>query len=180
MKNTFWITTALFFTAFIAIVLTYYPKLIIMSGYAAKMVCSCTFIGGYSEEVIKNQDLDFAPINLTSIKIDHNERTVTASVFGFNAKTAVFREGVGCALVTNISTKEAYKPDFKLHNNQHDSLLNWFDDKTLPTNPQLASAINNAFDENDPDDPEKNTRAVIVIHKGRLIGEQYWQRLRNV
>lgn len=173
MKFLKWILISVGSCAFIAAVLTYYPKLVIMSGYTAKIACSCTFIGGLDEETIYNKELNFNPLKTMKFKVDRSNKTVTASVFGLQRKTAVYREGLGCALLTELKPKEAYRTDFEPYKQKHDSLSNWFENRTKPTTPALAEAINQAFAEPDPSSPTKNTRAVIVLHKGQLIGEKY-------
>ncbi|MDW3211206.1 MAG: serine hydrolase [Reichenbachiella sp.] len=173
MKILKWIIVATACCGFIAAVLTYYPKLVIMSGYAAKIVCSCTFIGEMDEETIINKELNFKPLQLITFKIDKNKKTATASVFGLHPKTAVYREGLGCALLTDLKANEAFSSDFTLHEQKHDSLIHWFEKRTVSTTSSLAKAINDAFIENDPNSPTKNTRAVVILHKGQLIGEQY-------
>ncbi|MEO9804037.1 MAG: serine hydrolase [Reichenbachiella sp.] len=173
MKKFRWILLAFAFCVFLTAVLTYYPKLVIMSGYAAKMACSCTFIANLDEESIYQKELNFNPLNLVKFKIDHEKKTATASVFGLHPKTAVFRNELGCALVSELKPDEAYKADFKLNETVHDSLSGWFATRTQPTSEALAAAINSAFIEDDPEQPAKNTRAVVVLHKGQLVGEQY-------
>ncbi|MEO9967891.1 MAG: serine hydrolase [Reichenbachiella sp.] len=173
MKNIRWILLASVFCGIAAAVLTYYPKLVIMSGYSAKMACSCTFIGGLDEEIIYGKELNFNPLKLVKFKIDRENKTATASLFGLYPKTAVFREGLGCALLSELEAENAYRADFKLHEIKHDSLKNWFETRRSPTPPALATVISNAFLEENPESPNINTRAVVVLHKGMLVGEQY-------
>ncbi|SMD38071.1 hypothetical protein SAMN04488029_3617 [Reichenbachiella faecimaris] len=173
MKIFKWIIIATLSCGFVAGVLTYYPKLVIMSGYSAKIACSCTFIGGLDKETIYAKELNFSPANLVKFEIDTAQQTVTASVFGLQKKTAVYREGLGCALLTELKPKDAYRTNLKLHKTPDDSLLNWFDNRKKPTSSALSTAINKAFTEVDLRSPTKNTRAVVVLHKGKLIGEQY-------
>ncbi|MEP2024966.1 serine hydrolase, partial [Reichenbachiella sp.] len=173
MKILKWIVVATLFCGFVAGVLTYYPKLVIMSGYSAKVACSCTFIGGLDEETIYNKELNFAPANLVKFKVDRINQTVTASVFGLQKKVAVYREGLGCALLTDLGPKDAFREKIQPHQPKHDSLVNWFDHRVNPTSEALSNAINKAFEEKDPSNSTKNTRAVLVLHKGNIIGEQY-------
>ena len=173
MNSFKWPIIAVVSCGLIAGILTYYPKLVIMSGYSAKIACSCTFIGGLDEETIYNKELNFKPVDLIKFKIDQENKTATASVFGLYPKTAVYRPGLGCALLTELEVEDAYRIDFKPYEIKHDSLKNWFETRTKATTPLLAEAINNAFKEDTPGENRKNTRAVVVLHKGQLIGEQY-------
>lgn len=173
MKFLKWIIVAALFCGIVAGILTYYPKLVIMSGYTAKIACSCTFVGGMDEETIYAKELNFIPLNSMKFKVNRSNKTVSASVFGLHRKTAVYREGLGCALLTELAPDQAYRSDFVPYTQKYDSLANWFEDKTTLTSPALANAINQAFEEPDPAAPSKNTRAVVVLHKGQLIGEKY-------
>lgn len=173
MKFLKWVLVALLFCGFISGVLTYYPKLVIMSGYTAKIACSCTFIGGLDEETIYDKELNFNPLRSMKFKVDRAKKTVTASVFGLHPKTAVYREGLGCALLTELKPADAYHADFEPYPLKHDSLRNWFDKRSKPMTPSLNRAIDQAFIEEDPNSPSKNTRAVVVLHRGKLIGEKY-------
>ena len=173
MKIVKWIFIAIVCCGFIAGVITYYPKLVIMSGYTAKIACSCTFIAKMDEETIYNKELNFKPLRLVKFKIDKEEKTATASLFGLHPKTAVYREGLGCALLTELNPEDAYRANFQLHKQKHDSLIHWFKKRSVPSSSALTNAINDAFIEADPNFSTKNTRAVVVLHKGQLIGEQY-------
>jgi hypothetical protein len=73
-----------------------YPKLSIISSYAAKKMCSCTFIAERSQESIQTQDLGMGPLAYSSTTIDRENKRVTSSVFGLNAKTAEYRGKLGC------------------------------------------------------------------------------------
>lgn len=173
LKNLKWILIALIFCGLSAAILTYYPKLVVMSGYAAKMACSCTFVAGLDEETIYQEDLNFGPLKIVDFNIDRDHKTVQASVFGLHAKVAIYRKGLGCALLSEMSPEEAYQANFKNYAQKHDSLIHWFDKKQRPASVALAQSINEAFVEPNPEAPSKNTRGVVVLHKGVLIGEQY-------
>lgn len=155
-----------------------YPRLNIITGFAAKNVCSCTFEAGRDLRSIEENDNGFTPVSYAKNKINLDEKSVTSSVFGLKPRKAVYKEGIGCILLPEKSTKGTtanYKPNRK------------FSQSSLPYpygngNPKdssfstvhyeaLQAAVDNAFDK----DAEKikRTRAVVVLYKDHLIAEKY-------
>jgi len=137
------------------------------------------FVAGINEEIVKTEDVNFDAMSLASSNIDYENKTVTASVFGLNSKTAYFTKNMGCVLVNKLPPSKiyTYKSDWKII--KHDSLENWFtyiDTIEYLTNEQtlnLEEAINNGFIEEDTLLIKKNSRAALVLYKGQLVGEQY-------
>ena len=156
-----------------------YPKLIIITGYAAKNLCSCVFVAEIAEEQAINEDLNFNIISLASTKVDYTNKSVTAAVFGLNAKTAYFQGPTGCTLVNNIEPEQAYRYPQQWNIPKSDSLEHWFtyiDTIEYLSDKQgsnLQNALANAFVEADEAQPLKNTRAALVLYKGQLVAEQY-------
>jgi CubicO group peptidase (beta-lactamase class C family) len=155
-----------------------YPKLSIISSYAAKKMCSCTFIAERSQESIQNQDLGIGPLAYSSTKIDRKNKKVTSSVFGLNPKTAEYRGKLGCVLIQGNDDFNVKFPDSNLQTNDLPNVNFPYGDKVeiYKTNgidhDLVKQAVQNAFD---PDlaMTAKRTRAVVVLHKDSLIYEQY-------
>lgn len=153
-----------------------YPKLSILTGFAAKNVCSCTFLAGRKLESIEAGDNNFLPVFYAKNVINHEKKSVTSSIFGLTKRKAVFRDGVGSVLLpeneaevkgdvsvpSRISGKspEPYKIQFPKKNNLS---------KKGPD--LLEKAVFNAFDPEGISDIK--TRAVLVLHKNKLIAENY-------
>ncbi|EAY31528.1 serine hydrolase domain-containing protein [Microscilla marina] len=152
-----------------------YPRLPILNGHAAKNMCSCVFLAGIPANTVKQQELDFFPASLTSIKVNKKEKSVTASVWGFRPKTAYYREGFGCALFNQ--KKPATQARLNLNPTKHDSLAHWFAHqgkaKLLDAQQQqkLTAAMDWAFRATNPE--KLYTRAILVVYKGQLVGERY-------
>ncbi|MGM1056500.1 MAG: serine hydrolase domain-containing protein [Bacteroidota bacterium] len=155
-----------------------YPRLNIITGFAAKNVCSCTFIAGRDLRSIEEGDNDFTPVSYAKNKINFDEKSVTSSVFGLKPRKAVYKEGIGCILLperSTITTSANYKPNRKFsqsnlpypygNGNPKDSVFSNVNYEAL------QDAVDNAFDK----DAEKikRTRAVVVLYKDRLIAEKY-------
>lgn len=153
-----------------------YPMFPIGTGYAAKKMCSCHFIAGRSQESIQKNDLAMSPINLTKTVIDKTAKTATSSILGLGAKTAVYRENLGCIL---LQGKDDYQVTLELPKVRRNIAAEWPKGETVSPRkmkgvnyPALEKAINSIFDPSLNMDSIK-TRAVVVVHKDSLIAEKY-------
>ncbi len=153
------------------------PNLQILNGYAAKNLCSCVFVAGIDEAVAREIDLGFGPMTMANTAVDYDERSVTSNAWGLVTRKAVYREGLGCALINELDESVVRSQSFTPSLRPVDSLQNWFersdtvDVLSEAQTTQLQSVINSAFE----GDTAKtvNTRAVVVLYKGKLVGEQY-------
>ncbi len=154
------------------------------TGYAAKYLCSSTFISQREPHTVWEEEIK--PINPLSYfikwKINMDDSAVTASAFGIKSK-AIYRRGCGCTLMSGAAEEELrqqaffQRPDSKAVKN---SELPWPQGDGDPINPQslginpepLDRALNYAFSEPSPDHPRK-TRALLVVYVGNLILEHY-------
>ena len=73
----------------------------IFTGYAAKEVASCIFVNGRDFESVKEHDINFSLIPLSSIEVDEEKKEVRTHFLGFAKQKAVYREGLGCALIAD-------------------------------------------------------------------------------
>ena len=153
----------------------------IISGYGAKNLASCVFIGGRSEESVRLEELADFPLSLGKFTVDYKDSSVTGSVLGFAKKKALYRKGLGCTLINEITEDELRKQNFKRPEPPiviTDSLAWPYGQETSDIEPstidkeKLDKAIDDAFAESVPD-YKKNTRAVIVVYDGKLIAEKY-------
>ncbi|RJQ80055.1 MAG: class C beta-lactamase-related serine hydrolase [Desulfobacteraceae bacterium] len=157
------------------------------TGYVAKYICSSTFISQRDPKDVFKEDV--APVNplarLVAFDIDRGQRSVRATSFGLFSRTAIYREGCGCALV--IGTTEAQMraqklvpPDFSRTRPSPGQNLPWPEGTAGPVDPvslgvdatRLEQALTAAFAETGTERKRK-TRAVLVVYRGRLIGERY-------
>lgn len=148
---------------------------------AAKTTCSCIYVGERTLESIQSNELANFPLNLNKIEIDEEHQSVTATIFGLGKRKAIYRKGLGCTLVVGKSEDEirtqkiatppqlTYDPD----------TIKWpmgniIDSATYHSTKYatVKQVVSNAFLEKLPSKPV-NTRAIIVVHKGQIIAEQY-------
>jgi len=160
---------------------------IIGSGFVAKYICSSTFISGRDPAVAFTEEMK--PLSFitafASYSIDHQERSVTGNIYGMFDLKAIYREGCGCSLVLGTTEEEmrAQKlvpPGFAEHRPNRRKNLPWpqgsqFADPNQLEGVDMAGlekAMDAAFAEPGPDNLRK-TRAVVVVHDGKLIAERY-------
>src|SRR5690606_5332961 len=101
MNKTTIATFSLLIFILLALYFFVYPKLEIVSGYNAKILCSCEFVSGISQEKAEAEDFGFSLLWLASNKEDREQKIVKSSVLGMHSKTAVYRYGLGCTLVND-------------------------------------------------------------------------------
>src|SRR4030095_2355654 len=68
----------------------------IMTGMAAKTMCSCVFVTGRTPESVSAEELQVFPgMSSAETNINYQDSTVTSSILWQTSK-AIFRKGVGC------------------------------------------------------------------------------------
>ncbi|WP_434036436.1 serine hydrolase domain-containing protein [Formosa sp. 4Alg 33] len=177
MKKLITILSLLILMCLVGVIYLNYPKLNFITGFSSKSVCSCTFLADRSLASIEAQDNDFSPINLATNTIDFENKSVTSTVFGLKARTAVYKEGLGCILIPEglDHTTLTVKPNRnKTPKNLPFPYGNLPQKDTVFSNIDytiLDEAITNAFDISD--EKLKRTRAVVVVYKDQIIAEKY-------
>ena len=156
---------------------TTYPKLDLISGFAAKSIASGYFIDNRSQEMIELNDNDIEMIDLSKNKIHIEDRYATASVYGLKERKAIYREGLGVTLIhDDFDVSKPYLVPKRTKSNTNlpfpygnlepkDTTFSYIDyDK-------LEKALADAFDKNG--EKNKRSRSVLILHKDRLVAEKY-------
>ena len=146
----------------------------IFNGYAAKDVCSCIYLSDRDQQSIEENDLNSFFVGLPTNVWDKENKTVTSSFLGLATQTAVYREGLGCALVNDADIydvkKQNYIPKFPGYN--PDTVFwptgNKFYDSIPPALniEKLNKAMENALNEG-------HTRAIVVAWDTIFMKEAY-------
>lgn len=156
---------------------TTYPKLDLISGFAAKSMASGHFIDHRSQDIIEKNDNDIPKIDWAKNTINEEEKFATATVYGLKERKAIYREGLGATLINDdFDVFKPYKvPKRTLITNnfpfpygnkeQNDTVFADIDYA------KLEKAVANAFD--DKGKISKRTRSVLVIYKDKIIAEKY-------
>jgi len=154
------------------------------SGYRAKILCSEVFVAGRTAEQVNASE--FSGINpaldYVGVEVDADSREVRASLLGVGARTAVFREGLGCTL-TDGGDPVALAPPAPAPAGEDwpQALASSGDPGAEPGEAPppardysgVLSAVDAAFSDGDGASP--GVRAVLVIQDGRLVAERYAQ-----
>lgn len=173
----FKLTLLIVFLLFVIVFIFNYPKLKLISGFAAKNMASCYFLAHQDKHLTEQEDNSSFLIRLAKTEIDKKNKKVTATVFGMSKSTAIYREGVGATLVndekTSINTDQPNRSQQKI-------ALPYPHGNLAPVNTffsnvdykKIERAVNNCFQENHANEI-KNTRSVLVLYKGKILTEEY-------
>jgi CubicO group peptidase (beta-lactamase class C family) len=165
-----------FFVA-VAAALVYGDELIgIGTAYKAKMLCSEVFIAGRRpHEVLADLRIDdLKALRIIKTSVDEEAKEASASFFGIITRTAHYRGETGCALDFGGKSNRrsgGTAPTVSRHSSR-DGGLSPLAESTTKIEPQLVAVLDEAFSEPDPAH-RRRTRAVVVVHKGRVIAERY-------
>ncbi len=161
------------------------------TGFSAKNVCSGHFISGFTQQEIVDQAL--LPISKTfhfvDINIDQVNQSVETDILFSHNRKAIYRPSVGCVLLP----PEQQSLNFEIPNipkNQSQSVeqenLLWpngtadidtgeFSEKQIA----IRRLVSQHFEKSKLN-PDLRTKALLVIHKGKLIAEQYDQEVNKL
>jgi CubicO group peptidase (beta-lactamase class C family) len=151
----------------------------VATGYVAHNICVRTFVSGLDPQLAFAEVSDRAGIRLLrhglGFQIDRTDKAVDASALGLFHSRAVFHDGLGCV------EQHGSKPPYLLRSDivalktpKTPPLLPEIAGPAVvePSDPGLKAALDHAFEE-PPDPPFRRTKAVVVVHNGRVIAERY-------
>ncbi|MFL5748343.1 MAG: serine hydrolase domain-containing protein [Niastella sp.] len=154
----------------------------IISGYGAKNMASAVFLQHRNPADVLKEELDFFPVSKGTYTINREDSSVTGSVWGFAKRKAIYRTGVGCTLVNDLSEAEIRNQHFNLPAippQNRDSIAWPYGDKisdSLPPNfdnKALQQAIDSAMQMPSKRGTPAYTRAFLVVYDGNIVGERY-------
>lgn len=151
--------------------------------YVAKTLCSGIFVSGRAAESVFEEDVPKESVfGMTDYEVDYDRKVVTASISGLVSRQALYRDGLGCTLLSGVTEEElrAQVDGFTRTTPAVDLSLPWPDGEAANTAVQtngidltrLEQAIDRAFAEIDTL-ALKWTRAVVVVQGGRIVAERY-------
>lgn len=152
----------------------------IITGYGAKNLCSCAYLSGRSEQSVLDNELSAFPLSIGTFELHPEDSSATATVFGFARHKAIYRKGLGCTLINEMSEEELRGQKFNLPAalpNQ-DSIA-WPMGNLVPDTviagidyALLNKTVEDAFAE-PGETKNRRTRAIIVIYDGQIVAEKY-------
>jgi len=149
----------------------------IITGYAAKNLCSAVFVSERKPEDVETVDLNFSFIKFTRNNVNYDEKSVT-SHFLWGKSKAIYRNGFGVTLLRDISEQ-------KLRQAKYPSGADpgYSQDTTKWPLGDIMPKKNTGIDTLKLEDISKklisdnayngNAFAFIVIHKGIPVAEAY-------
>lgn len=149
--------------------------------YKAKMLCSEVFVAGRDpREVLADLEVDdLALLRYVTVSIDPNSKSVTTTALGIIKRQAVYHEDLGCTLLFDGLAPTG------LHSGHGDSAARAGTRSQGLDGPlgaratiengereRLQTILDRAFAEPNPL-RKRRTRAVVIVHKGHMVAEQY-------
>jgi CubicO group peptidase (beta-lactamase class C family) len=152
---------------------------LILAATVAHNVCAKTFVSGFDPAVafveITAQSAFLLWRQVMHYRLERATKSVAVLMFGRTLGRAVFQEGFGCFIVNEMQQHYVPKSDLQaLRESQVPRLLPEIAGPALvdPEEPALKAALDHAFEE-PTRVPSRRTKAVVVVHNGRIIAERY-------
>ncbi len=140
----------------------------VATGFGAKQLCSGVFISGREPDDVRASDMaDLPAIIRTSL--DSDAREASARI-GPIRRDARYRDGLGCSLVFDDRQAQELPAAPPATDDDRTPLAEADGDD--PRRLNLAPLVAAAFGEPEAD-MHRGTRAVVVLHQGELVAEQY-------
>ena len=156
--------------------------ILVGNGYVAKTVCSGVFLTGRKPQSLLDEEIhsnDPGILRLVSLDVDRSAGTVRSRLLGLGGRVAVFREGLGCTLAIGVGARELAARGLPLKATMTVRVpAPWpaptAAPRTQPPSPAaVTAALDDAFAEPPGPAPTRRTRAVVVVHEGRIVAERY-------
>jgi len=152
----------------------------VATGYAAKLTCSLSLVARQDPEVIRREYLEHELDPVASrLSLKPSDCCASASAFGIFSARAVYRPGLGCTLLAGRAENEiGMQGGWKPERVALDATLPWPRGEAplqAPAIPAVQAAVDAAFTEPESaqDERIRQTKAVLVVHRGQLIAERY-------
>jgi CubicO group peptidase (beta-lactamase class C family) len=152
-----------------------------ISGYGAKNLCSAVYIQKRDPQAVIKEEFSEFPLSLGRFTLDEKDSSVTATVWGFARRKAIYRQGLGATLVNGLDEVSLRAQQFNLPVPiaiNSDS-ISWPQGNKLPDTlsvtvdrQKLDQIMEEAFRELKAGKPV-HTRALLVVYDGQLVAEKY-------
>jgi len=149
----------------------------IITGYAAKNLCSDVFVSGRKPENVEAVDLNFSFIKFTRNKVNFKEKSVTSHFLWARSK-AIYRPGFGVTLLRDVPEKILRKSKYPggVDPGYSQDTMRWPLGNILPAKNtgidtvKLAAITKRLISDNAYNG---NAFAFMVVHKGIPVAEAY-------
>src|SRR6185295_16496500 len=103
IKRIFILILLIFIIAFAWLSFTVFPAI---SGYGSKNLCSAVYLQHRNPTDVIKEDLGDFPLKLGTFTVNEKDSSVTGSVWGLAKRKTIYRKGVGCTVINDLSEKE--------------------------------------------------------------------------
>lgn len=147
----------------------------IATGYAAKTLCSGHFVSGRPAADVEGDLPDNPLVPFLRLDVDESRGFVSASLLGLSPSYAYFTPGRGCSLSSRGRPALDNRPPAR----GGDPAVQWPVGEAVTisddgvSRESLEAALDAAFAEDDDPATVRGTRAVVVVHDGRIVAERY-------
>jgi CubicO group peptidase (beta-lactamase class C family) len=130
---------------------------------------------------VVEKELGQFPLSLGTYEVSFRDSSASGSFLGLANKKAIYRKGLGCTLVNEMSEAELRQQKVVLAQRPHvdTDTIPWpMGDKlpdSLPVNfniEKMKAVVEEAFMEPGPD-KLRRTRAILVVYDGQIVVEKY-------
>jgi hypothetical protein len=144
------------------------------AAYKAKTLCSALFVSGLELDANRADEVSadaYRVMRLFPAHVDRDAKSVSASFFGLNKRTAVWRPGFGATLAFTPLPPASVPPAPR---RPADASAPWPQGEAPapPPSTAVSKVFDAAFAEPDPR-RLRRTRAIVVVRDGRLLAERY-------
>lgn len=143
----------------------------VASGIGAKLLCSSRYVSGFSREQSFDDLVQYSPaLEYLSVDYDEDEKTVTASFLGISRSTASHVPGIGCAI-----EYPGYEQRQQFRARELPALASrWpHGDRVGEPDEDMQALLERQLERDNS--AGLNTRALLVVHEGRILAETYAQ-----
>ncbi|PCE63923.1 serine hydrolase domain-containing protein [Sediminicola luteus] len=157
------------------VIYTQYPKLNIISGYTAKNMASTVFYAQRSAESVNQNDHQVPLIELGQAQVNADEKSASATVKGLLERTAVYRDGLGAALLVEGYDSEIWERKPIRRQRRSNFAYPYGDGAQIDTifahvdYDRIEKALDMVFAYPD----SIRTRTALIIHKDQILAERY-------
>jgi len=141
--------------------------------YTSHQLCSAVFVGGLdpAEFFRDGIEREISPVGgLISQQVDREHAEVSANFLGLVHSRAVYRGALGCQVVHGERPQDAQLDIGPAAPRLLPEIAG--PAAVEPVNSALKAALDRAFVETQSG-PQRHTKAIVVVHDGRLIAERY-------
>lgn len=146
----------------------------------AQIACAGIFVSGRAEADVLRDDIHaLAPFARTvTLSVDRKRGTVAASAPGATPRTALYRPGVGCTLLTGktpvavLESQVARLRPIQARSDTSMRLTRTARRAPAVNRAALDAAVTRAFEEQNKNG-HPDTRAIVVVQHGVIVAERY-------